>query len=512
MTALAAIDPATAEAATVIRPQPGPQSAFLETAADIAIYGGAAGGGKSWALLLDPLRHVDLADFGGVIFRRNTVQIRNEGGLWDESVKLYPLVGARPRENVLEWRFPSGAAISFGHLEHDKTVFDWQGSQIPYIGFDELTHFSARQFWYMLSRNRSMSGVRPYVRATTNPDADSWVAKLIEWWIDQATGLPIAERAGVLRWFVRIGDEIVWADRPEDLARCLDAAGKPIPPKSLTFIPAKLTDNAALMAADPSYMANLMALSLVDRERLLGGNWKVRPTAGMFFRRDWFEIVDAAPAYGRRARAWDLASVDEAVAQAEGTDPDWTVGLAGKRAPDGVFYLTGNVRLRGSPLAVERAIKNTASQDGRACTIRLPQDPAQAGKSQAAAFIRLLAGYDVKAVPVSRTDGSKQTRAKPASAQAEAGNIKIVRTGDPARDAWIEPFLAELEAFPLGGHDDQVDALADLIDELAIGGGLPEVETTGERRDAADIEAMQAREDALGDPLGRRRTDRGSLW
>jgi len=113
---------------------------------------------------------------------------------------------------VRPWSFLSGASVSFAHLEHDKIVLKWQGSQIPLICCDELTHFSAKQFWYMVSLNRYMSGVRPYTRTTCNPDADSWVAELISWWIDQDTGLPIPERADVLRWFVRIGDAIIWGD------------------------------------------------------------------------------------------------------------------------------------------------------------------------------------------------------------------------------------------------------------------------------------------------------------
>ncbi|MDW9477072.1 hypothetical protein GOA69_33375 [Sinorhizobium meliloti] len=147
---------------------------------------------------MEPLRHIANPQFGAV-FRRSTVQVRNEGGLWDESEKLYPAIGASPKEHVLQWSFPPGASVSFAHLEHDKTVLNWQGSQIPLICFDELTHFSASSSRYMVSRNRSMSGVGPYTRATCNPDADSWVAELISWWIDQDTGLPIPERAGVLR-------------------------------------------------------------------------------------------------------------------------------------------------------------------------------------------------------------------------------------------------------------------------------------------------------------------------
>src|SRR5690606_2742766 len=165
----------------IIAPQPGPQTAFLSTSADIAIYGGAAGGGKSWALLLEPLRHIHNPKFGGVIFRRESKQVTNEGGLWDESEKIYPLVGAKPRVGDLQWVFPSGCCLTFAHLQHETDKLSWQGSQIAFIGFDELTHFTRTQFFYMLSRNRSLCGVAPYIRATTNPDADSWVAEFIAW-------------------------------------------------------------------------------------------------------------------------------------------------------------------------------------------------------------------------------------------------------------------------------------------------------------------------------------------
>ena len=446
-------------AAVGIVPQPGPQAAFLATSADIAIYGGAAGGGKSWALLAEPLRHVANPGFGGVIFRRTTVQVRNEGGLWDESMQIYPGFGGKPKVQGLEWTFPSGASLSFAHLEHEKTVLSYQGAQVAYLGFDELTHFTEKQFWYMLSRNRSTSGVRPYVRATTNPDADSWVARLIAWWIDPATGLAIPGRAGVVRWFARIGGRLAWADSPAELQAMHPAAR----PKSLTFVPANLADNRILEAADPDYRANLEALPRVERERLLGGNWKVRATAGALFRREWFPVVDAVPAGGRVVRAYDLAATEK---KAIGDDPDWTASVRVRRVPDasdarsGLFYVESARRLRGTPAAVESMILATASQDGVGVCIRLPQDPGQAGKAQADTYVRKLAGYDVKATPVT---GDKVTRAAPASAQAEAGNIRLLR------GEWNDDFLDELEAFPIGRHDDWVDALADAINELALG-------------------------------------------
>ena len=440
----------------IIRPQEGPQSAFLASPADIAIYGGAAGGGKTWALLMEPMRHVlRNGEFGAVFFRRTTVQVRNEGGLWDESERVYPSAGGVPKEHVLEWNFPSGATVSFAHLEHDKTVLNWQGAQIPLICFDELTHFSAKQFWYMVSRNRSMCGVRPYIRATCNPDADSWVAEFISWWIDPDTGYAIPERAGVLRWFVRIGDAIVWADRPEDLAEYKDpSSGEPIPPKSVTFIPAKLTDNKALMAADPGYMANLLALPTVERERLLGGNWKIRPAAGLFFQRSWCEVVDAIPAQVVQwVRGWDLGGTPKT----EENDPDWTCGTKIGKLSDGRFIVADHRRDRLGPQGTEKMVTNTASADGRLVRVSLPQDPAQAGKWQKSYMASKLAGYDVRFSPET---GDKVTRFQGFSAQAEAGNVLVLRGN------WNEIWFTELEGFPEGAHDDDADSTSRAFNEL----------------------------------------------
>ncbi len=439
-----------------IRPQPGPQTSFLSSAADIAIYGGAAGGGKSWALLAEPLRNINNPKFGAVIFRRTTTQIRNEGGLWDESTHMYAPLGGDPKEMTLEWRFPSGAAITMAHLEHDKSVLNWQGGQIALELFDELTHFTERQFFYMLSRNRSTCGVRPYVRATTNPDADSWVAKFISWWIDQETGYAIPERSGVLRWFIRIGENIIWGDSPEELAiyTMPDGSGGevPIPPKSVTFIASKLTDNKILMQADPGYMANLMALPLVERERLLGGNWKIRPSAGMYFKREWVTIVDIPPVCIRKARGWDLA----ATPLTGQNNPDGTasvkIGVTGEKDEKPKYVIFDCTYDFKSPSAVEKLVVETAEKDAKKdldIVIDIAQDPGQAGKSQIESYMGLLGDYDVRS---STETGDKVTRFSPFSAQAEAGNVYVVR------GSWNEKFFEQLENFPEMSKDDIVDA------------------------------------------------------
>lgn len=281
-----------------IKPQSGPQTAFLSSPADVVIYGGAAGGGKTFGMLMEPLRHVGVKNFQAVLLRRTSKQITKAGGPWDESQNLYPLVGGKSRSTMLEWEFPAGSKISMGHIEYDKDLDSWLGAQIALIMFDQLETFTERMFFYMLSRNRSACGVRPYIRATCNPDARSWLAGFLHWWIDQDTGYPIPERSGVVRWMSRIGRDIHWdGSRQAGIERCLASGMEPslaeITPKSVTFIPAKLDDNKILMRKDPGYKANLNSLPKYDRERLLGGNWKERPETGEFpfhwFDGKWFE-------------------------------------------------------------------------------------------------------------------------------------------------------------------------------------------------------------------------------
>lgn len=438
----------------LICPQPGPQTEFCSTIADVALFGGAAGGGKSFGLLLDPLYDVNNPKFGAVCFRRNTVQVKNQGGLWDESYTLYSPLGAHPREHLLEWEFQSGMRVKFAHLENEHTVYDWQGAQIPWIGFDELVHFTAKQFWYMFSRNRSMSGVPGRIRATCNPDCDSWVRELVDWWIGP-DGFPIKERSGKLRWFIRQNDELIWADTKKELVQKF---GEECLPQSFTFIPSKIHDNKILMGKDPSYLAKLKGLSRVDRERLLDGNWNVRASAGSIFRKEWFPVVDAIPSgWIRMVRYWDRAA--SRVSEVN-RDPDWTRGLKLYKYPNGSFVVVDLKSIRGSPGEVEQLVKNTASHDSYVCPVVGEQDPGSAGVADAQNFVRMLAGFNVETRKVSN---DKVTRAKPVSAQAEAGNIRVLRS------SWSDVFFTELENFPDGGHDDIVDALSGAFNELATG-------------------------------------------
>lgn len=449
-----------------IAPQKGPQFDFLASSADITIYGGAAGGGKTCGMLIDALRFKNEQDFGAVFFRQHHNQIFSQGGLWDESMKMYGQVkNASPQLGRSRWVFRNKAGrevskISFAHIERDQDLMKWQGSQICGIYFDELTHFTEKTFFYMLSRNRSLCGINPYVRASCNPDADSWVAKFIEWWIDQDTGYPIKERSGKIRYMIRREEQLHWSDTKEELIELfnLETPEEIGEVKSVTFIASTIYDNQILLKMNPSYLANLKALPLVERERLLSGNWKIKPAAGLYFKRSQVRhILDAPPLdVVSWARAWDLAATSED----EGGEPAYTAGvLMGKRR-DGTYVIADVINVRMAANDVRQLIRHTAETDRakfKVVHIRLPKDPGQAGKDQAQNYIKFLSGFAVKAVAET---GSKEARAEPVAAQWQAGNFDIVY------GAWNEMYLDQLESFPMSRFKDMVDATSAAFREL----------------------------------------------
>jgi predicted phage terminase large subunit-like protein len=445
-----------------LTPQAGQQTLFLESRADIVIYGGAAGGGKSYGLLLECLRRISKPYFNAVIFRRTLQDARKPGSIVDVSRSLYPQTGgAFVQTPQMEWKWGDpdrgGAKIQFGHVEHDNALDDWQGSQIVLLCFDELTHFSRYAFFYLLARNRTAAcPVKPYVRATCNPDADSWVAEFIAWWIDD-DGYAIPERGGRIRYFVRVnGEQIVWADTKRELIERFPEYTKDMI-LSVTFIPSKLSDNPALLKNNPQYKANLLSMDAVNRGRMLDGNWKIRAAAGLLFKRSWVKFIDVIPAdVVEWCRGWDLA----ATPKTENNDPDWTWGVLMGRLTNGQYVVVDAVACRDTPAGVMAEVKATAEYDGHEVMISIPQDPGQAGKGQVVEYSRELAGFNVR-FRVMSGQGDKVTRFQGFSAQAEHGNVLVLR--GPWNAAWI----AALEAFPEAKHDDAVDATSESFHRLS---------------------------------------------
>lgn len=500
---MAATASSRAAAPTIIGPQPGFQTSFLSSKADIIIGGGAAGCGKTRAAIMGAARYgpgywdverermVPIPEWAAVFFRRTLRQVKNPGGLWSEAQKVYPLLGASPHIGDLEWRWKSGAKVQMAHLNEEATVYDWQGAQVPLFVFDELTHFLASQFWYMLSRNRSTCRlpngkiVRAKILATCNPDADSWVAELLEWWINQdhespEYGLPLPERAGKLRFFTRVDDKIIWGNTqqeviandnavPEMIRETMEkdevsyAEAIDITIRSLTFIPGRLEENKL---GDPRYRGNLMALDRVQRARLLGGNWKVRPAAGEYFKQVEAKMLcplgcdiphehTAAPREDeviKIVRRWDLAATEPSETN---KDPDYTCGVKmARRRPEygGGFVILDVQFARKRAEEVRKLVRSTAESDGTHVRVVLAQDPAQAGKDQIYSYKLLLEGFAVASDPET---GDKVTKAEPFAAEWQRGNVYVVRA------PWNAKFFSLMEGFPSPDvHDDPVDAAA----------------------------------------------------
>lgn len=446
-----------------ICPQPGPQTVFMSTPADIAIYGGSAGGGKTWALLLEYLRNHMVPNFGAVIFRRTFPQITNIGGLWDESVNLFPKADGIPTKSSLLWSWPGvPSKLQFKHLQNPGDEEEWQGAQIPYIGFDELTHFTKQQFFYLLSRNRSTCGVNPYMRGTCNPDPNSWVKDFIAPWLDSEFEQPDGRvgrlESGELAYFSNLGGDWQWHTRVEyEMERLMK---KPVDRniKSLTFVRASVFDNKVLLRKNPQYLASLRALPLLEQERLLWGNWDISE-AGNMFREEWFPVIQPIQTpikFKRIVRFWDLASTKPGEVERRKDDPDYTAGALLGLDENGQYTFLDLVLIRDTPDAVDQCILTTARSDRakypnvETC---VEKEPGSSGE-----FVvhhmrtTVLNGFRFDGFA---STGSKIARAKPVSGHAQQFGINMVQ------GHWNKKFLGMATAFfTKDVHDDPVDALS----------------------------------------------------
>lgn len=457
---------------SIIRLQPGPQRQAACSTADIIFFGGAKGGGKSHWGLTESAKHFRVPGHSSLIFRRTYPELTGDGSLWDESQKLYPLLGGVPTESKLSWSFPSSKRVQMRHLQRVADAYAWNGKNIGDILLEELPYFTEEQFWVLLSCQRSMVGgwrERPRVRATMNPDPDSWVLKFVEPYLDEH-GFADPAMSGVVRWFGRRSGELQWYASKQDAVTDGIAL-----PKSFTFIPSKVTDNKILLEQRPDYLANLQGLPPIMRARYESGNWYARPQAGDFFREDWFPIRgDSELAWAVndhptdrdilfRYRVWDLAStpwkgdtvLPGTPAREDGDEPAWTRGGLFALCRDGRLVLLDMRGWRDSPGPIEAAMIRTAKEDGPTVQQVIPNDPGQAGDYQVQRMTDTFrAEARVELTSVRATKG-KEEYAAVASRLAHAGKILVQRR------PWNGELFRELEAFPRKeAHKDQVDVLA----------------------------------------------------
>jgi len=414
-----------------------------------ALYGGAAGGGKSEALLMDPTRHVGNPNFRALLLRRTYPELRRS--LIERSEKAYSGMGARYNVTDHVWSFPGGGKIEFGALEREADLLKYQSAEYQYIGFDELTTFTRKMYVFLISRLRTTDPTIPLrMRGATNPGGPGheWVLKRFAPWLfpegHRDYKGPRAEAEQRMFFKSRELEDGDVADHwcsPDDRKA-----------RARVFFPASVSDNPYLAGTD--YEDNLSLLDAVTRKRLRDGDWMVKPAAGLYFKRKWLNIVDRCPSDVLvRLRYWDRASSTAETA-------DRTSGVRLSRTKRGLWFIEDVNLFRGRPHEVERQIKITARADVAnyglgdprenplGVHLFLEQDPAAAGAFEAEYYAGALADMAPRFVP---PQGNKIVRAQPVSAQAEAGMMFLVK------GEWNEAYIQELEGFP-DGHDDQVDS------------------------------------------------------
>jgi predicted phage terminase large subunit-like protein len=426
-----------------IAPQPGPQEAFLASSADVVFFGGAAGGGKTYALLLEPLRHITTTKgFGAVFFRRESPQITTEGGPWDTAVSLYTPLGAKNRQSPnLDFKFPPyNNTISFSHMQHEKSKENWLGAQIPLMLFDQLETFTRSQILYMFSRSRSTCGVAPYIRGSYNPvpaddEVGGWLHEFVGWYLDENGEYPDLSKAGVIRWFVNVRDRLHWYDSK---AAAL-AAWPDIPPLSFTFIPSFVEDNQILLKADPTYLAKLHGLNLVEQERLLRGNHKIRPEAGKVVNRSWLYVVDQLPPIVEIVRFWDFAATEKKRKMGAAT-----ASIKMCKDANGGYGILDMTEDWIGPAEVDDHAVAIALQDGRVVRQRWEEEGGSSGKRTTSALAKKMAGLNCAGV---RPTGDKLDRFRPFASQVQARNVWLLRAD------WNDRLLSILHNTPDGLWD-----------------------------------------------------------
>lgn len=400
------------------------QKVFLRTYALEALFGGAAGGGKSSALLMAAMQYVDIPNYSAILFRRTYADLALPGAIMDRFVSwMAPHSDVRWNSNNYTAVFPSGARISFGYLNNSQDYLRYKGAEFQFIGMDEVTEIRESDYRYLFSRLRRpasgpLSQVPLRMRAASNP-APNWVRQR----------------------FIVEGRE----------------TGR-------IFVPSKLTDNPGIDAA--SYRQTLQSLDPVERRRLEEGDWWTT-SLGSLFERESFVIIDPLDVpevtnAARVVRFWDLAATEPSQSN---PDPDWTVGTL-MLFDQGVAYVLDVKKARVNGHQVENLISQTAYEDGHAVAIRMEQEPGSSGKALLDQYARyVLPGYDFAGI---RATGDKVTRARPFAAAVANGNVRLVRA------PWLTEWLDEFASFPeAANHDDQVDSAVGAFTHLT-GLGLPQ--------------------------------------
>lgn len=408
-----------------------------------AFYGGAARGGKSIALLMAALQYVDIPGYNALLIRDTYANLSKPGSLIPLSYEWLANTDAKwhgAGSNIFgkSWEFPSGATLSFGHMDGPMAHHNYQSADYQFVGIDEVVNIPEHQALYLFSRQsrtveQERIGLPVRFRCASNPPSREQVARGA--WVK-----------------ARYVDPETRGDR--------------------IFIPAWLDDNSYI--DNIQYRKSLSQLDPVTRKQLEEGDWEIQ-ASGDFFKREWFkDVIDTVPVENVKViRYWDMAATEPKPGQSQSNQPAYTAGCKMWMTPGGIFYFT---MLRGqwSPRSAEINVRQTADIDGKSVHIWMEQEPGASGVATIDHYRRnILRGFTFRGNKVSK---SKTQRAAPLASQAEAGNVHMIK------GPWNADFLDEADLYPNGPFLDQIDAAAGAFEKLVgIGAGvIPRVGVVGE--------------------------------
>lgn len=441
------------------------------------------------------MKYCHIPYYKGITIRRTTPMLTKPGAIWDEARALYKEFDPTAKIRLRDMKIKFGpvtdpekrAEVSFTHFERAENTDNFQGSQLSSAVLDELCQFEESQFLYILSRLRTKADMKPVIRATMNPDVDSWVKKWVQYYLypegHEHFGRPDPEKQALVRWFIRNGDDMVWTESREEMFEKhgkRDSSGKLLPeddrrqikPLSFAFIFASVYDNPYI---DDNYIAFLEGLSRVEKEILLYGSWEARPVGSTYYKReDLTEIVEVPPDsdFSKIVRAYDFAGT---LPHDGNKETDYFASVKMGKLHTGDYVILEVVRTRITFGDWEQHILDNAFRDGNKVEIILPQDPNAAAKAATSLLARSIIehGYIVR---TKRSSMGKLDSFRPFAAAVENGNISLVK--GCATDLWNKIyndndfFHKELEAFDgkrRGGqhHDDMVDCCSLAFSTLA---------------------------------------------
>jgi predicted phage terminase large subunit-like protein len=369
------------------------------------------------------MQYADVPGYSALLIRDTLQNLSQPKALMDIAFTWFINTDAEWNDKKKTWYFPCEdggySRLRFGYLDGPRDHFNYQGGENHFIGIDEAVNIRENQANFLFGWLRKEKGfpVPLRYRCASNP--------------------PLPEQASRGAWVKRKYVDIDTKD------------------KDTVFIPAYISDNEHI--DEVQYDISLSKLDPITREKIKKGDWEIS-LQGDMFRREWFKVVDRAPVTATKVRFWDLAGTEKN----ENNNPCYTVGLLMSKDENRQYFIEDVVRIMAEPAGVEKAIKLTATLDGRETYVKMEQEPGSSGKAVIDHYRRdVLHEYHFEGI---KPTGSKIVRARPVSSQIDAGNVVLVK------GKWNKDFIDEAVLFPNSEYLDQVDALSGAYTALSSGG------------------------------------------